>query len=110
MGRQHDGERDARPAVFAALDVANHDVPGVGDYCLRCHTSRGWYRGHVVKSGFGNPDNDVAMGANACLLTGSYDWQDNLDSDYSGLPCHFCHRLTDSGPAGVPAMIGNANV
>lgn len=98
------------PLFFAALDVANHDVPGVGDYCLRCHTSRGWYRGHVVKSGFGNPDNDVAMGANACLLTGSYDWQDNLDNDYSGLPCHFCHRLTDSGPAGAPAMIGNANV
>jgi hypothetical protein len=95
------------PVFFAALDVANKDVPGVGDYCLRCHSSRGWYRGHVVKTG--GTANDVTLGAAGCLLTGSYDWEDTLDNDYSGLPCHYCHRLTDSGPGGAAAMIGNAN-
>ena len=28
------------PLFWAALDVANNDAPGVGDYCLRCHTPR----------------------------------------------------------------------
>ncbi|GAA0721041.1 hypothetical protein [Dokdonella soli] len=97
------------PVFFAALDIANVDAPGVGDYCLRCHASRGWYGGRVVKAGFGAPNNDVTLGAAGCLLSGGYDWQDTTDNDYSGLPCHYCHRLTDSGPGSAPAMIGNAN-
>lgn len=97
------------PLFFAALDIANKDAPGSGDYCLRCHTSRGWYRGHVVKAGFGQPDNSVTLGASACLLTGGYDWEDNLDNDYSGVSCHYCHRLSDTGPGGESAMIGNAD-
>jgi len=95
------------PLFMAALDVANHDVPGVGDYCLRCHTSSGWYGGHVVKAGYGQPDNDVAKGASACLLEGSYDAPDAY-SDYSGLSCHFCHRNMDQGPAGQ-ALAGNGS-
>ena len=97
------------PLFFAALDIANVDVPGVGDYCLRCHTSRGWYGRRVVKAGFGAPDNDVTLGASACLLTGGYDWPDNTDNDYSGLPCHYCHRLTETGPNGESQIIGNGN-
>lgn len=93
------------PLFLAALDVANHDVPGVGDYCLRCHTSSGWYGGRVVKQGFGQPDNDVTLGAAACLLEGSYDLLDAY-SDYSGLSCHFCHRNMPEGPAGQ-ALPGN---
>jgi len=93
------------PLFFAALDIANNDVPGVGDYCLRCHTSSGWYGGHVVKAGYGQPDNDIATGAAACLLEGSYDAPDAY-SDYSGLGCHFCHRNMDQGPAGQ-ALPGN---
>lgn len=89
------------PLFLAALDVANHDVPGVGDYCLRCHTSRGWYGGRVVKQGFGLPNNDVTKGAAACLLEGSYDAPDAY-SDYSGLSCHFCHRNMPEGPAQQP--------
>ncbi len=89
------------PLFLAALDVANHDVPGVGDYCLRCHTSQGWYGGRVVKAGYGQPNNDVTKGAAACLLEGSYDAPDAY-SDYSGLSCHFCHRQMAQGPAGEP--------
>lgn len=93
------------PLFLAALDVANHDVPGVGDFCLRCHTSNGWYAGHVVKQGFGLPANDVTLGAAACLLEGSYDAPDGY-SDYSGLSCHFCHRNMAQGSGGAP-MPGN---
>jgi hypothetical protein len=97
------------PVFFAALDVANHDVPGVGDYCLRCHTSSGWYGGHVVKAGFGDPDNNVTLGAAGCLLGGAYDWQDTVDSDYGGISCHYCHRLLPTGPNGEPQIIGNGD-
>jgi hypothetical protein len=97
------------PLFWAALDVANHDVPGSGDYCLRCHTSRGWYGGHVVKSGFGNPDNDVTLGSAGCLLAGAYDSADDLDSDFGGAPCHFCHRLMPQGPNAEPGYLENGN-
>ena len=96
------------PLFFAALDVANHDVPGIGDYCLRCHTSTGWYNGDVVKAGAGSPDNDVARGAAACLLEGRYDYPDN-NSDYGGVACHYCHRLVAQGPNGEPPLTGNGN-
>lgn len=97
------------PLFWAALDIANHDAPGSGDYCLRCHTSRGWYGGRVVKSGFGNPDNDVAQGSAGCLLSGAYNSADDLDSDFGGATCHFCHRLMPLGPANEPGYLENAN-
>lgn len=96
------------PLFWAALDIANHDVPGVGDYCLRCHTSEGWYGGRVVKQGGGLPDNDVTKGAAGCLLQGSYDAPDSY-SDFSGVGCHFCHRQMPQGPAAEP-LPGNGAV
>lgn len=93
------------PLFWAALDIANHDVPGVGDYCLRCHTPTGWYGGRVVKTGIGTVD-----GSNGCLLTGDHDDPDDFGNDYGGATCHFCHRLVPTGPADQPALIGNANV
>ena len=85
------------PLFFAALDVANNDVPGSGDFCLRCHTPRGWLDGHVIKAGFGAPNNDVTLGAAGCLLGGAYDSADDLNSDFGGVTCHFCHRLMPQG-------------
>ncbi len=89
------------PLFFAALDVANIDVPGVGDWCLRCHSTDGWYGGRVVKAGYGQPDHDVDFGAAGCLLEGSYDAPD-ANSDYGGISCHFCHRNEEQGPNGEP--------
>lgn len=97
------------PVFWAALDVANHDLPGVGDYCLRCHTSTGWYGGRVIKTGFGNPDNDVAMGSAGCLLAGNHAAPDDVDSDFGGVTCHYCHRLMPQGPASEPGYTENAN-
>lgn len=96
------------PLFFAALDIANNDVPGVGDYCLRCHTPRGWLMGHVVKPGFG-PPNDPVKGAAACLLNGTYDSPDDTNSEMGGVTCHFCHRLMPNGPNGEPGYEGNGN-
>jgi len=102
------------PLFWAALDIANADAasigkPGVGDYCLRCHTPAGWYKGHVVKSGIaGTPA--LPDGERGCQLVGNYARRDFKTSDYSGVDCHFCHRLMPTGPAGEAGMIGNANV
>jgi hypothetical protein len=100
------------PLFWAALDVANHDAategqPGVGDYCLRCHTPRGWYNGHVVKDGFGG--NTGAAGESGCKLSGNYAAKDRSANDYAGVDCHFCHRLMRDGPQGQANIIGNAN-
>ncbi len=94
------------PVFWAALDVANHDQPGVGDYCLRCHTPKGWYGGRVAKDGTGG----TVAGTNGCFLQGDYDDHDTGSNDYSGESCHFCHRLKAQGPSGAPAYLENANV
>ncbi len=91
------------PVFWAALDVANHDQPGVGDYCLRCHTPSGWYGGRVVKNGSGG----TIDGSNGCLLQGSYTSGDS--GDYGGESCHYCHRLVSQGPQGQSAYTQNGN-
>lgn len=91
------------PVFWAALDVANHDQHGVGDYCLRCHTPSGWYGGRVVKTGTGS----TIDGSNGCLLQGNYTSGDS--DDYSGESCHYCHRLVNQGPQSQPAYHDNAN-
>lgn len=68
------------PIFWAAVDVANHDLPGAGDFCLRCHAPSGWYAGRSEPPG-GSPD--------GCGLVGPIDAPDN---DFEGLACHFCHR------------------
>jgi len=64
----------ARDPVFrAALTISNQDVPGVGEYCLRCHTPRGWLEGRSLA-----PDGS------------------SLNSeDMHGVSCDVCHRLVD---------------
>ena len=61
------------PVFLAALDVANADVPGVGEYCLRCRLAG---RSSV-------PDGSA--------LTAE---------DREGITCALCHRMVD--PAGGP--------
>jgi hypothetical protein len=94
------------PLFWAALDVANRDVPGIGDWCLRCHTSQGWYGGRVRKNGQGG----FVNGSNGCLLNGDHDDFDSAGNDYSGVTCHTCHRMTPTGPLGQIAPPGSGNV
>ncbi|PIV35264.1 MAG: hypothetical protein COS34_03355, partial [Lysobacterales bacterium CG02_land_8_20_14_3_00_62_12] len=93
------------PLFWAALDVANNDVPGVGDYCLRCHSPDGWFGGRVAKSVTGAPIN----GANGCLLIGDHDDAEFSGNDYGGIGCHLCHRQVERGalPLGARRDSGN---
>jgi len=97
------------PLFWAALDIANADAasigkPGVGDYCLRCHTPRGWLNGNVVKGSSGG-----TAGEAGCRLLGHYAADEGKANDYAGVDCHYCHRVTPIGPQGQPNLIGNAN-
>ncbi len=69
------------PLLWAALAVANADEPNAGEYCLRCHTPRGWFAGHS------HPADGAAL-------------QD--DEIAAGVACETCHRLVDPAPV-VPA-------
>ncbi len=66
------------PLVFAQVATANQDLPGVGYYCLRCHTP------------------------NAIITGTAYDpTGGSLNAfDQDGVSCHFCHSLID--PLGAP--------
>ena len=57
------------PLFWAAVEVANHDAPGSGEYCLRCHTPRGWLAGRSsdpTGALLGEGDIETGVGCNAC--------------------------------------------
>jgi hypothetical protein len=87
------------PLFWAALDVANHDVPSAGSWCLRCHVPEGWLAGRA----------EAPTGtADGCTLSGQLDTR---DSDFEGVACHLCHRLmrNPSPPPGqLDAYLENA--
>ncbi len=61
------------PLFWAALDIANADVAEVGEWCLRCHTPRGWLEGRS------HPVDGSAL----------------VEDDLEGVQCAVCHRLVD---------------
>ena len=64
----------ARDPIFrAALVIANQDIPGVGEYCIRCHAPAGWFEGRSKKP----------------------DGSELTRHDLHGLQCDVCHRFVD---------------
>ena len=61
------------PVYLAALAIANQDVPGVGEYCIRCHAPAGWLEGR-------------SKTADGSGLT---------KEDKNGVSCDVCHRFVD---------------
>ncbi len=61
------------PVFLATMSISNQDVPGVGEFCLRCHAPRGWVEGR-------------SKPADASALT---------PEDMHGVSCDVCHRLVD---------------
>lgn len=76
------------PVFFAALTIANQDVPDVGTYCIRCHTPLGFVRNHATP-------------ADGSLL-------DNIDKQ--GVGCDVCHRATQTSGAAGPYLLGDAQI
>jgi uncharacterized repeat protein (TIGR01451 family) len=68
------GQAGHDPLFWAALEVANHDAPNAGEYCLRCHSAKGWFEGR-------------SQPADGSALT---------SQDLSnGVTCVICHRAVD---------------
>ncbi len=66
------------PLLWAALHVANIDTPGAGEYCLRCHTPKGWLEGRS------QPADGSALQAGDIA---------------NGVTCTLCHRMVDPLPS-----------
>jgi hypothetical protein len=62
------------PLLWAALHTANNDAPNAGDYCLKCHTPKGWFDGRS------HPPDGSALQA---------------EDINSGVACALCHRMVD---------------
>ena len=84
----------ARDPVFrAAVAISNQEIEGVGEFCFRCHTPRGWLEDRS-KPGDGSALNR---------------------EDMHGVSCDVCHRFVDPlGDEGkgliksIPPSYGNA--
>jgi len=61
------------PVFRAALAVANQDVEGIGEFCLRCHAPRGWLEDRS------KPSDGSALN----------------DEDLFGVSCTVCHSFID---------------
>lgn len=75
------------PLFLAAVSVANQDRPGIGVYCLRCHSPQAYVRDHMSDAG------DTT----------------NFDGiDFDGVTCDACHRAII--PDGGAALISNTQL
>ncbi len=61
------------PIFLATMTIANQDFPGAGEFCLRCHTPRGWLEDRST--------------------SGRID--DLNQEDMHGVSCDVCHRFID---------------
>jgi hypothetical protein len=61
------------PIFWATLAVAEQDFDGVGDLCIRCHSTAGWQGGRSTPT----------------------DGSGLQEGDADGVECDFCHRSTD---------------
>jgi hypothetical protein len=61
------------PVFQAAMTIANQDMAGSGEHCMRCHTPGGWVEGRATP-------------ADGSALVGQ---------DFEGVNCNMCHRLVD---------------
>jgi len=68
------GQAGRDPLMWAALAVANNDAPNAGEFCLRCHTPKGWLEGR----------SDPASGAAL-----------SSEDISAGVACEVCHRMVD---------------
>ncbi len=73
------------PLFWAAVDIANQDSPGIGEWCIRCHSPKTWLEGRSF-----SPDGSAFGGSPG-----------EPGGDFEGVDCQFCHRLYE-GPSGTP--------
>ncbi|MBX7196975.1 MAG: cytochrome c family protein, partial [Sandaracinaceae bacterium] len=83
-------ERD--PVARAALAIAEADVPGAADFCVRCHSPFTWYNGGSTR-----PEYDTDTGTPRFAP----DDATTMSADLDGVACMSCHRSEDPGDAQI---------
>ncbi|MEO6595027.1 MAG: hypothetical protein ABIP94_09780 [Planctomycetota bacterium] len=71
------------PVFWASLAVADGDFPGSGDFCIRCHSPRGWHEGR-------------ASATDGSAL--------NPNTDQNGIECAICHNLVNPNQQEYPGI------
>lgn len=71
------------PLYRAAVTISNQDVPGSGEFCIRCHAPRGWLEGRSTS-------------ADSSLLN---------REDLFGVSCDVCHKMMDPLSAEAASLI-----
>ncbi len=77
------GQSARDPMFWACLAVANQDVAGAGEFCIRCHIPIGFLGGR-----------------------GAADGSQLVPEDFQSINCNFCHRLVNAAfpvPPDAPA-------
>lgn len=72
------GHAGRDPVAAAALAIAENDMPGASDFCLRCHSPNAWTNGQAL------------LPYQERLLP---DESDRLSQDRDGITCMGCHRM-----------------
>ena len=71
------------PLFWAALAIADGDFPGAGNYCIRCHSPRGWHEGRA----------NTTDGSNL-----------NPTTDHEGIECAICHNMVNPDGSEHPGV------
>lgn len=97
----------ARDPIFrAAVQIANHQAPGSGETCFRCHAPRAWVEGRGAADGsqLTIADVDEGVGCNVChRMVDPIFTSENPNDDLSILAA-----LMMDPNAGIPVTQGNA--
>jgi hypothetical protein len=77
------GNAGRDPIFWATLAIAEQDFDGVGDLCIRCHSTGGWYAGRSA------PTDGSGLQA----------------SDDDGVDCDTCHKVTNPDNSEHPGVM-----
>ena len=71
------------PIFWATMAIAEQDVEGSGNFCIRCHSTSGWHAGRGVPT----------------------DGSGLMAGDSDGVDCDTCHKMTNPNQKEIPGVM-----
>ena len=90
------------PLFRAALAIANQDIEGIGEFCLRCHAPRAWLEGRSTPSD-GSALNQEDLYGVSCTVCHSFidPMSDEASELVKDTPCAYGNAMFVSDPENV---------